>query len=99
MYTVTASVKPPLYTDCIEINAHSIQVFTVNTYVYAIKYTEQGFIQDFWLWGGGGEFIGASTKRGNVRGYLSSLTICTDFIIKFSQILGGGSQFPPPPSV
>ena len=27
----------------------------------------QGFIQDFWL-GGGGESIGASTKRGNMRG-------------------------------
>ena len=27
----------------------------------------QGFIQDFWL-GGGGESIGASMKRGNVRG-------------------------------
>ena len=63
---------------------------------------DQGFIQDFWLGGrGGGKSIGASTQSGNARGYLSSLTICTDFsiIIKFSQILGGGggeSQFPNP---
>ena len=57
----------------------------------------QGFIQDFWL-GGGGKSIDASTKRGNVRGYLSSLTICTDFsiVIKFSLILRGGNpSFPP----
>ena len=93
--TVTASVKPPYYTDCIEINAHSIQVFTINTYVCAIKYTEQDFIQEFGLLGGGS--IGASTKRENGREYLSSLTICTNFIIKFSQILGGGSPSSPPP--
>ena len=56
-----------------------------------------GFHTGFLAWGGGS--IDASTKCGNVRGYLSSLTICTDFsiTINFSQILegGGGSQFPP----
>ena len=34
-----------------------------------IAHHRQGFIQDFWLGGGGGgESIGASMKRGNVRG-------------------------------
>ena len=53
--------------------------------------------------GGGGESIGASTKSGNVRGYL---TICTDFSIIIIKFLGGEnstlrggrggeSQFPP----
>ena len=28
----------------------------------------QGFIQDFWLGGGGEKSTGVSTKRGNVRG-------------------------------
>ena len=52
-----------------------------------------GFHNNFWLGGGGEKSIGASTKRGNVRG-----------LGVFTQILGGAklnpgggkSQVPPP---
>ena len=66
----------------------------MSTPIRGSSYGCQGFIQDFWIGGRGS--IGASTKHINVRGYLSSLTICTDFSIIIFANLWGKSQFPPP---
>ena len=85
-----------------------MKVTCVNMFTLPINtYSLTGFHTRFLAWGG--KSIDASTKRGNVREYLSSLTICTDFSIIINKIFvnswwgklnlsggGGGSQFPTP---
>ena len=77
---------------------HSLSVVYVGLPTSLLLLLLLGFHTGFLAWGGGGGgSIDASTKRGNVRGYLS---ICTDFSIKIfeNSWVRGNPSFPPPPS-